>query len=233
MFGGMDQNKNSRNAEAPLDLTNVEAPPDEGSDYGEGRAFDRGAALSKLKLTRGNIVLIGLFAAGIASVYFLSIRKGPDTASASDTTVEQQVEDFISGNGAAGATAKKGEDETQKVVDSLYHYAARHQVPLKDLKANPFTFTSAEKPKAAPVKTSTGPTPEQLAAGKKKAEVDAEYAQLQLQSIMMGQRGGTAIINGNFLTEGQYVGSLKVSKIMPRSVELTWNSEVFTLRIAE
>lgn len=205
----------------------------EGDSYGdfvEQRAFDpRAGAARRGKLTRANLLLVGLFAIGAASVYFLSLRKGPARADARDQAVETQIDSYISKAKDAPAGANTS-PEGRQIVEAFYDDITRHQVPLEDLKGNPFVFGgSGAAP--APVEVPKATSAEELARLKRKAEVEVEFGKLKLQSIMMSQRGGTAIINNTFVTEGETVGSFKVAKINSRSVVLLWENVPYTLQI--
>lgn len=203
-------------------------------DFTEQQAFDPQivAARSRSKLNRTNLLLIGLFAIGVASVYFLSLRKGPAKASARDQAVEQQVDSFISGSRAASGSGLRSE-EGQRLVEAFYEDITSHQVPLEELKTNPFAFAGSGEPAGPAEETARRPTAEELAHLKRKAEVQAEFGKLALQSIMMSPRGGTAIINNNFVSEGQQLGSFKVAKINARDVLLIWEDIPYTLKIVE
>ena len=54
---------------------------------------------------------------------------------------------------------------------------------------------------------------------------------LQLQSVMRGRNGGTAIISDNLLTVGQEIEGFTVEKIQAKSVILIWRDKKFVLEM--
>ena len=207
---------------------------DEAGDFAEQRAFEQhtsAVSFGKLKLSRTNLILIGMFAAGLGGVYLLSMRGAPEAANANDRAVEQQVSSFISEQGASPKPSAG--KNTKKIVEAFYNYTSRHQVPLNELQGNPFQFRDPSATGAPAKVEKVVPTAAELAVRKQKADIEAEFARLKLQSIMTSPRGATAIINSNFLSTGQRCGSFTVGKISAREVELKWNQDTFMLRIEE
>lgn len=211
----------------------VAPPPMTGQDddFDQGQAFGSvGAPPPKPKVSKTTMGMIGLFIAGVGVVGIMSLRDGPAKASATDKATEQQVEDFLAKSGPKDDQVKQFQD-TKEVVDTFYHYASRHQVPLDDLNSNPFVFGD-KKDAAANAGRAAGNKQAKLAA-KRRAELHAEFSKLKLQSVMMGPRGGTAIIDNNFLAKGHKIGSFTVAKIDPNSVELTHGQMTLTLQVRE
>ncbi len=180
----------------------------------------------KLNLTRGNLVLVASFALGAAALYLLSLRGGPAEAQASNVAIEQQVETFIAQQQAQ--PTDQAAKETRRIVDAFYSYATRIQVPIEQLHANPFIFQSSGSGTQAPP-----PTEAEMVRQRELAAATAEFDQLRLQSVMMGPRGGTAIINNDFLSEGQTVGRFRVDSITARSVQLSWSGQTFVLHMEQ
>ncbi len=101
----------------------------------------------------------------------------------------------------------------------------KHPLPAKaDAKA-----ASAKKdPPASPA-----PKPKPQTAEKKPppAAPPVDTSHLKVSSIMLGPRGGTAIINGRPVGVGETVGGAKVIKITRRIVEVEINGRRATLRM--
>jgi hypothetical protein len=190
------------------------------------REFAGGPADSP-RVSKATLGMIGLFLAGAAVVGILSLRGGPSKADAKDQAVETRVETFINQNQRDGGLAKDFQ-ETKKVVDAFYNYASRHQVPVEDLKANPFVFDQSKKGAGAAKAADTSKE-----TARRQAELQGELGKLTLQSVMMGARGGTAIVNNNFVAEGHKLGSFTVTKIQPGQVQLTCEGAMFLLRPKE
>jgi hypothetical protein len=167
--------------------------------------------------------IIGVFIAGAAFVALFSLRGGPSKANATDRDTEKRVDQFLAQNQKATTTVKDLKD-TKQMVQDFYIYASRHQVPVDDLKSNPFVF-------GRPAVTAEGPTggmtPRRL------AELQRVCSSYRLQSILMGAREGTAIIDNNFVAVGGKIGPFTVKGIYPKSVDLVCEGTVFTLHLQE
>jgi len=178
---------------------------------------------SKPRISKATLAMIGLFAVGVIVVGVLSMRGGPRQASAEDQAAEQKVDSFIQKSQKAAALTRNLQD-TRKVVGTFYDYASRRQVPVEDLQANPFVFGD-DKPTEPKARVDPAPR----VAGQRKATLDAAVGKLKLQSVMMGPRGGTAIINNQFVAEGHTVDEFTVRRIAADRVELTCDGMLFTL----
>lgn len=184
---------------------------------------------NRSKVNKATLAMIGLFVAGAAVVGILSMRSGPAPATANDQAAEEQVNSFIARTEGQNEQLKDFKD-TKEVVDRFYNYASSHQVPVDDLKANPFVFGDPKKPRGGTV-PSPKPNDDMRLAASQRRKLHSEFDKLNLQSIMMSPRGGTAIINNNFVAEGHKVGSFTVTKVHAHSVELSAHGVVFTLRV--
>ncbi len=188
----------------------------------------------KQQMTRANVILAGLFLAGAATVYGLSLRGGPDKASAGQVD-ETQVDAAILRLNTQ--LPKDGAPASGRLTHDLLHnfsdYVVRRQIPLKQLQKNPFEFVAPDPQRAAstPQPERTSPergvnpgtlTPENIAA---------ELEVLHLQSVMMGRNGdnGTAIISNNLLTVGTHIKCFTVKRITPTSVVLVCQGKEYVL----
>ncbi|NQU75893.1 MAG: hypothetical protein HQ546_06225 [Planctomycetes bacterium] len=230
-----DESHNLPGSEGTADAPAENIPTTE-NDFGPPEDFGvvgiGESAAGRPRANKATMALIGLLIAGAAAVAILSVRSGPISASASDQAAEKKVDTYIAGSPQIAETAKNFQN-TKKVVDKFYHYASRHQVPVDELNTNPFVFGDKDAD-ADPSDDASDQTGEATRlAGKRRAELRAEFAKLKLQSVMMGPRGGTAIINGNFVAEGHVIGSFTVAKILPRQVRLIGSGLNFTLPVGE
>lgn len=218
------------------DSLNDDAPANSGgefTDFVEQRAFEPEAGVTgsgKLKISRANMLLIGLFALGIGCVYFLSLRNGPTEANAQNQAMEMQVDQFI-------ADARAGQDpidaEGRQIIETFYRDLTRRQVPLDDLRANPFVFERPTGPEGEVIETEASITQAELEHRRRMREVEREFQQLTLQSIMFSSRGGTAIVDNDLLRPGQQFGSFTVEEITPNTVLLRWEDQTYTLRMVD
>ncbi|MBL7134336.1 MAG: hypothetical protein ISS78_09595 [Phycisphaerae bacterium] len=179
--------------------------------------------------TRANLALIALSLASLGCIYFLSPRDGPQTASGDQKLAELRVDNALSNLARPNAANRKA----LEVVDTFYYQAKHRQIPLKDLKSNPFIFKAPERPKPT-----TQPVPKESPAAPKKtekapAEEMEEVRKLVLQSVLTGSREPVAMISNNLLTEGQKICGWTLTRIKPRSVTLTWQDKTYVLRMSQ
>ena len=179
----------------------------------------------KTRMSKSTLAMVGLFAVGVLVVGGLSLRGGPREASAVDQAAEKKVDNFIQKSRKAVALTKSLQD-SREVVGAFYDFASRRQVPVEDLQANPFVFGDD---KTASRKPTTSPAPR--VAGVRKAELEVAVGQLKLQSIMMGPRGSTAIIDNQFIAEGHAVGEFTVRAITAEQVHLECDGMSFVLHL--
>jgi len=182
-----------------------------------------------LPVTKGNLLLAGLFALGLVAVYVLRLQSGPQKASAQMTEAEQKVQvaiDLIKAPKGALAADAKG------VVDTFYYEATQRQVPVSQLSKNPFVFVRPEPqtPKAVAREQAPDAPREQPAAQEAADALKAAQA-MHLQSVLESPRGAAAMIDNNVLTEGQMIQGWKIVKIGSSQVVLQWREETFVLKM--
>ncbi|MDY7011428.1 MAG: hypothetical protein SVV80_11860 [Planctomycetota bacterium] len=218
------------------DLTDTEgvAPEvGEGSD-GANRQQKRKSAY-RAQMIRSNIFLIVLFVGGAAAIYGLSLRKGPDEASAEQQMAETQVDSAIlriANEDPIKAKTPSSGQITSRVLKNFYDRIAERQIPLSELKKNPFVFVPAAPVTPFVVKSSSqSGTTEKSPEEKRREETTAILKTLHLQSVMMGRDGGTALISNNLLTVGQTIEGFKIKSISPRLVVLVRDGEEFVLEM--
>jgi len=200
-------------------------------DFAEQQDFQQaaGATPGGPRFNRTTFALAGLFLAGIAVIAYMSLRDGPKQVSADEKAVQKKVEGFIAKREESPEAGESAQN-TQDVVEAFHHYESRRQVPLDDLKSNPFVFGHPEEDAGGSANRLSA---EEKAAAERREALTKELARFKLQSVMIGPRGGTAIINNNFLIEGQTLGSFTVGKIHRRSVNLTADEMAFTLQLEQ
>jgi hypothetical protein len=211
--------------------TAPESPPEQAG------ADPRPSLLQRLRsANKGNLVLAGLFVAGIATVYLMSLRHGPTKASAEVNTTEAQVDTALSMLSKASATSVD-RTKAKEVVNSFYYAAKQRQIPLGRLAGNPFVrAVRPPAPTTRPVEAVKPLTPneEDMARDKALSEALLAARSLRLQSVLIGSsRRATAIISNNLLTEDQMIQGWTVAKITPREVLLTWKDQKYVLKMQE
>jgi hypothetical protein len=187
----------------------------------------RSASLTrKLPVSSANLMLAGLFAAGVMCLYLLNLRIGPKTASAEELAVTAQVDAAIQ---QLNASDRKTADDTNNVVNTFYYEAKERQVPVADLPGNPFVFKAMGGAANlaggdAGSGGSDGPGTDQLGA------VSA-VRKLKLQSVLKGEHGAVAMISGDLLTEGQQITGWTVREIATRQVVLVRGGMEYVLQM--
>lgn len=189
----------------------------------------------KAQMMRSNIFFVVLFVGGAATVYGLSLRKGPAAASAEQKMVETQVNSAILRIANEDSTEVKTPSSgqiTSRVLKNFYDQIAERQIPLSDLEKNPFVFIPAAP--ATPIVVRNPPKTEVIEKSpeeKSHEEAMVVLKALRLQSVMMGRDGGTAIISDNLLTVGQTIEGFKIKSISPRLVVLVRDGREFVLEM--
>ncbi len=183
------------------------------------------------KAVSANMLLMGLFVAGIACLWMLSLRKGPATASAQETVVESTVDTALA---ELTPTTGKNSKETAAVLDTFYYEAKHRQIPQGRLKANPFVYAMPQKAVAAAPEPQATPAPRApVAVSAETQEAMAAVKKLSLQSVLMGNHQTVAMISNNLLGEGQTIEGWTVSSIESRTVTLTWKDQKYMLQMSE
>lgn len=162
--------------------------------------------------SRGVAALGGLAVVAAVVVWFMFFRTGPQSAQAgmSPNDGGSQIKQFLdSGN---INMMKQTLKETEKIVKQFRSYPGRTQIPLEQLRTNPFRELA---PKAdAPVASNKDAEREEELH---KQAMDA-VAELKVQSIMRGSKYSTCMINNTLYREGQQVGVLKIEQITTNTV---------------
>jgi len=130
-------------------------------------------------MPRANLLIAGACLAGIGCVYLLSLYAKPQTASADQSLTDLQVDSALTGMARINAAHGKA----LEVVNTFYYQARQRQVPLKDLKSNPFVLKVPERPKPTAQAVPKEPPPAVKEVQKKPAQEMEEVKKLVLQSV--------------------------------------------------
>lgn len=208
-----------------------EAPLTEGADRPRPPA-----SRYRIEMRRANIVLAAMLVLAGGAVYALAVRHGPSPASAGQQTVETQVDMAILRlNETPVAGVPQAGRISRELLQNFYKEISNRQVPLKDLKKNPFVFVPVVPPPTllTAVKQEAASPPSETPRKDSREEMMQALKKLHLQSVMMGRGGGTAIISNNLLTVGQSIDGFTVKSIAPNAVVLTWDGEEFELKMSQ
>lgn len=175
-------------------------------------------------------VLLGVVLAGACAIYLTYFRNGPQAAAAATQDQNEMnsaaISRFLEAGGENIKLMERMLSSTERVVQQFRNYPSTTQVPLTDLKANPFRY--------APPKGADPAADEELARkhrAEERAAVLKAVQELQLQSIMHGQNRQACMINNTLYTEGQSVDNFVIEKITPDSVIVKNGSYRFELRM--
>lgn len=199
----------------------------DGADTKDGNAGRKSLA----GLSGSNLVLVVLFAAGIAGVYLLSLRGGPAKSSAEQQAMELKVDTALTQLKTSRSDGKQGR-KGLSILDTSYYDMKQRQVAADNLRSNPFVFALG---KAGVVKTGgpAGSGFDESRSSEKLQEMQLSAQGLKLQSVLVGRHGATAMISNNLISEGQIISGWRVAKIRPRQVVLTWKEHKHLLTIED
>jgi len=183
-------------------------------------------------LTRGNLSLLAMFAAGLAGLYALSRRTGPSTALADQSLAHAKVEAALDVLGAPPTAAEiQRQSSAKAIVKEFYTAARQRQVDLRALRGNPFLWRPERPPATRPVEAKPPPKPEKKVPDDLLRAMEAVKT-LQLRSVISGHTT-VAMISSNVVAVGESINGWTVVRIDPTEVELAWGDERYILRMSE
>ncbi len=183
---------------------------------------------SEIKAGGGSNVLLALLLAGAGYTYFMYVKTGPQAASAAVTMETSSkalaVRTFVSAAPANTKSVERLLKSSKKAVAQLATFQNVRQIPLADLRTNPFSRSDASADK--------------LQAGQAaKTRVDQQrstalraVANLQLQSVWIDDKNRSCVINNAILMEGQQVDQFTVESISSGAVVVRTGAFRFELR---
>lgn len=220
----MTLNDPSENGQfAPADT--LASPSEESGDGGEAIASEE----KKPPVSRGTLVMFGVIALAAAGVWVMYQRVGgPKNAVANVESIKAKstIENFLQGGGANIASMQSMLRDTEKVVQQFLAYPSMTQVPLSDLRTNPFRLRGVKVP---------DPNADSAVERRKREEQRVAMLKsvqsLQLQSIMYSDTRKACMINDKMFREGEQVDVFAIEKITPASVIVKSGVYRFELRM--
>ncbi|MFP4355764.1 MAG: hypothetical protein ACLFUJ_11635 [Phycisphaerae bacterium] len=175
-----------------------------------------------------SFVTLGILAVtGVAGLYLIKTKCGPQSASASQVQTQQQIDLALV---QLSTVDPRIEQQTRKLVEEIYYEAAQRQIPEDQVENNPFLL------QLTPVlvdqsNQSQDLSAEEIAELHARAQAEqrkrkwAEYAQLlstlELSSTIVRPDGkSTALINDFVLYQGETIQGWKIVEIRPEEVLL-------------
>ncbi|HZL37354.1 MAG TPA: hypothetical protein VFC78_18695 [Tepidisphaeraceae bacterium] len=186
------------------------------------------------KSNKGTLSALGLVLAIGGALCFWYFRHGPQTAVAAspDAAASTTINAFLSGDAGNVKLMDQTLRETDKVVQEFRGYPGKTQVPVGDLKTNPFRLGEpVAKVVVAP------PDPDEGALLRRREEERAAARKavqsLQLQSVLRGGTRKACMINNTLYKEGDEAEGFTVEQIGPSLVVVRKGVYRFELRMTK
>ncbi|HEY8666026.1 MAG TPA: hypothetical protein VIL86_05140 [Tepidisphaeraceae bacterium] len=206
-----------------LDDASVGAP--DGLETPEGEFI----APEQPPANRSMMILVGVALIGAAALYFVYGRTGPASASAASVAeteaAHETVDNFLSDGDASIRKMQKMLAETEKIVRQFLAYPSVRQIPLSDLRTNPFrhvTLKPAVKDDDEDVKKKRE---------QERAAIVKAVQSLSLQSVVHSGSHKACMINNALYNEGQQVDQFMIEKINPNSIIVRSGAYRFELKM--
>ena len=185
----------------------------------------------KSPISRSTLIVFVVMALGAGGVYLMYRQAGPRSASAAvvkqSADAGRTIQSFLSAGGTSMKSMHKLLQDTQKVVQQFLAYPSMTQVPLNELRTNPFRQR---------VQVATADPNASEAAEKKKREEERQailktVQTFQLQSIMCSGKRNACMINNTLYSEGQTIDGFTIDKITSTGVVVKNGPYGFELRM--
>lgn len=169
-------------------------------------------------------IFFALVLAGLGTGYFMFAHSGPKSAMASEAAVQadKRITQFLSGGVQNIAAMDQMLHNTEKEVKKMQAYPSAKQVPLRELKTNPFAYLPIEE-------KSIGESERQRA--EEQQAIVKQAKSLKLQSIMYAGNRSQCMIDNTLYAQGQKIGSLVIEKINASSIVVGDGAVQFELKI--
>ena len=213
---------------------NVESPQNEQApdDLSQSPGEDEATFMTEQKpdTTRASLVLLGVVLLAGCVAFFLYKRGGPNSADAATVAkteaAQQTITQFLSGGEMSVKHIEELVANTEKVVQQFKSYPSMAQVPIAELRANPFRHESLRGGEGGFEDSDAAKRREEQRLGMLKAAQG-----LQLQSLLHSGTRKTCMINNTLYQEGQQVEGFTIEKINPGSVIVRNGSYRFLLNM--
>ena len=186
----------------------------------------------KKPLNTGTLVMAGFLVACGIGTYIMYNRNASANAkpSAESTAAQTTITEFLNEDQSNVSKMKDLLQNTQAAVEQFKNSPGKAQVPVDELRTNPFRFGGEE---AEPAPTGDADT-DAMTARKREAEAKAatlKAAQaLNLQFIVSGRKKSCMINNARYV-EGDAVGDFVVESISADAVVIKKGEMRFELRM--
>jgi len=178
-------------------------------------------------MQRSTVMLSVMFLGGIAWVLFVSRQLDPAGQLPGEDVRKSLVSAGLVDMERLATAPKNYRDRTETMKRVIYYQARHRQIPLEDLKENPFMLLPLQK-------NTSPPEPETQPAVVEEPPPEPEPApkidDLRVQSIVVGENS-CAMISGHLVTEGQCLRGWAVADIKEDRVVLQWKDQRRVLKM--
>jgi hypothetical protein len=213
-------------AETDQTSTRHETP---GANFDEMLQGSPGAGRSTVN--RRQLGLLGLVIAIAAGVAFVSIRSGPQSASGSTAAAPAgagQISQFVAGDAQAALQIQQELGDSQSLGDGLRFSPALTQVPVTDLKTNPFRLAVT---RPSPIEISGDDLTESSGSEQEREQTLRAVQSLRLQSILRGDSHRACLIDGVLYQEGDVADGFVIEEIALKTVVVRKDMYRFELQL--
>jgi hypothetical protein len=182
---------------------------------------------------RGGVVILLLIAVAAGGAYLMYAKGGPRVARAATpeaAAAQAEISAFLAGGSKDIAGMQDLLRDTEKVVRQFLDYPAVRQVPLSQLRTDPFRLTTAAASAATSAEASLAEA--RRAHEQARAAALARAQKLKLQSVMMGRGKPVAMIDGRAVSVGDTLDNgILVEQIRPGAVVIRDGNFRFQLQL--
>jgi hypothetical protein len=212
-------------------------------DRRSGRARGGSSGQDKKKVVI--LIVLAVIGAGLVAYQFLGGSSPNEAAAVTTMSGAAPVADLqdidAAIRGFDGTDTAGAKDLTVARVEELVKkfdgYVAERQVPLTDLRGNPFAVTIEQKPQAeaaqaAALAQTQALAPDPAAEARAKAQRIRDAAsRLVLGSVLVAGNSRLAMINGNFCRVGDTVEGFQITAIESDKVRMTSEDVTVDIRL--
>jgi hypothetical protein len=172
-------------------------------------------------ISRSTIATFAVLILGAGAVFFMYKRAGPQSAAAAvskeTTEAKKTISTFLSGGDSNMKAMEQMLRNTQKIVQQFLSYPSMTQVPLSDLRSNPFKFKT-NSPQATADNSGASDAADKKRREDERQAIVKAVGGFQVQSIMYGDTRRACMINNTLFKEGGQIDNFTIEKINQNSV---------------
>ncbi|CAN5620094.1 hypothetical protein BH09PLA1_BH09PLA1_26340 [soil metagenome] len=184
----------------------------------------------KPAMSQTTLIMFGVLALSAAGVWLMYQRVGPGKAAAApnpeSVQAKKTINAFLDGGGSNIRSMETMLRSTERVVQQFLTYPSMTQVPLSDLRTNPFRLRAPR-----PANAALDDAAERRKREEERVAMLKSVQSLRLQSIMYSETRKACMINDAMFREGQTVDAFTIEKVTANSVIVKGGVYRFELRM--